>query len=273
MKKWTSLVLFSLACMIWFGGCSFLSDNQETESVAIAEESNEAEENNENEKEDKEYTIEYYQDTESTKPFSETTIGRVGEKVTIKTIKELGYSKEGYGFLGWKVYRVDDDKWLLKKKNSGDSEWRSLEGGKLPKGYSFRLLTEGRDLNQKSTDGVIRLYADWGVMYTIKYYPNVDSEDSEAITRDAVRGLLTDCETISDLGFNKEGYTFIGWRLYREIDDKWFLVNENGESGWYELEEGELPSGYSFSYREDGSQLRAPTTEGAVRLYAEWEEN
>ena len=261
MKKKLSLVFLVAvsASLIAMSGCSKIVDQLDpTEKASVSESDDE---NN--------YTIEYYPDVDSSEASSETTLAIAGQETKLLTIEELGFSKDGYGFLGWRINRETDDKWFLRDSNK-KSGWYSLVNGKLPEGYTFDLRGDGGVLIKPATEGTVRLFAYWGPKYYIEYYADIDSEEPSSITTEGICGKWTTIETLENLGYDDTDDTFVGWRINRSIDDKWYLKDPNGKSDWYSLEDGELPTGYTFNYRDDGAKFWAPTSSGEVKLYAEW---
>ena len=44
---------------------------------------------------------------------------------------------------------------------------------------------------------------------------------------------------IEELSFSKDGEKFAGWKVFREVDDTWDLVDKKtNEKGWYKLVDG-----------------------------------
>ncbi len=106
--------------------------------------------------------------------------------------------------------------------------------------------------------------------YTIEYYDDIDATIPAEKTTQAVSGVKTTLLSVDELGFDKVNRSFAGWRLYRDLDNTWYLRCPDGKSRWLSLENGELPNGYSYSLREDGSTTTSPTTGGKLKLYAQW---
>jgi hypothetical protein len=216
------------------------------------------------------FTLQYYPDVDSETPSEKTTEAVYGEETPILSVEELGFTKEGYGFLGWREMREVDGKWYVQDAK-GKKDWIEVKDGKLPKGYSYVLRRDGDKVTTAAKKGIVRLYAEWGIVYTIQYYPDVDSETPSDIVTTAVSGIWTPTETIEHLGFAQDGKKFVGWRVYRESDEKWSVISPEDKNVWTVLEDGDLPEGYKYHYREDGGKLLNPTTKGIVRMYAEWE--
>ena len=106
--------------------------------------------------------------------------------------------------------------------------------------------------------------------YVIQFFPDVDSEHPIDVYVTGTAGEKTIIPKIQELGIEKEGYLFEGWRLYRGIDNSWYLRDARGKGIWAKLEKGKLPEGCNYALREDGGTLIAPTTEGGVCLFAQW---
>ena len=220
------------------------------------------------------YKVLYYADVDSFVPSDQTTTGVYGQETKLLTTRELGFSKNGYVFEGWRLYRESDGAWFVKDAETTAS-WEVLENGELPDGWTFALRNDGGTLIAPTQSGNVCLYAQWGPegdydTYRIEYYSDVDSTEPSELTTIAAYGIETPLMTCEQLGFEKVGYEFEGWRIYRDMDEKWFLKNEKGSAGWYPLEDGELPSGYSYALRGEDGTLAGAATSGTVRLYAQW---
>ena len=79
--------------------------------------------------------------------------------------------------------------------------------------------------------------------YTIQYYLDPESSAPSELKTTAIPGETTQLLTLKELGFSKDGYVFEGWRIYREVDNKWYLSDREGNYLWHELKNNELPEG------------------------------
>lgn len=105
--------------------------------------------------------------------------------------------------------------------------------------------------------------------YTI-YYHKTDTGAANGITTTVAYGVSTATRKAAALGYSKTGYTFAGWKVYREIDDKWYVVNKSGTAAWKKLTNGTLPSGYSFYLYSNGAAVSKNALNGKVHFYATW---
>ena len=105
------------------------------------------------------YTISYRLDDSSTAHSTSTKV-TVGTETAIPSVSELGYSKPGMSFAGWKCYRDSDGKWWATLP-SGKAGWVSLKNGALPEGCSYRLLPNKWKSAWSASTGCVQLYAVW----------------------------------------------------------------------------------------------------------------
>ena len=105
------------------------------------------------------YTISYRLDDSSTAHSTSTKV-TVGTETAIPSVSELGYSKPGMSFAGWKCYRDSDGKWWATLP-SGKAGWVSLKNGALPEGCSYRLLPDKWKSAWSASTGCVQLYAVW----------------------------------------------------------------------------------------------------------------
>ena len=137
------------------------------------------------------------------------------------------------------------------------------------------VAVESADDETESEDEEETLAEEEGVQaeaheYNIYYYESIDAaEPSDQVTV-AVYGTKTKILTIDELGFAQEGKVFEGWRMYRAMDNKWYLRNDNGKNHWTALEDGNLPEGTHWMLRKNGASLTKPAKEGDIYLYAQW---
>ncbi len=102
--------------------------------------------------------------------------------------------------------------------------------------------------------------------FTVKYYLNDTETQSSNQTTLVNYGTETPTLTIRELGFYIKGKVFLGWRVYREIDQCWKFTNGNEEI-WAK----EKPNGYDYLLYVNGNIVAKTTAPGTVvRLYAQW---
>ena len=137
-----------------------------------------------------------------------------------------------------------------------DSEENGDEDSSDPEESSDESEAEGQDTDAHE--------------YTIYYYDDVDAAEPSDQTTIATYGTKTKLLTIKELGFSQNGKVFEGWRMCRDIDNKWYVRLASGKVRWKALEDGELPEESHWQLRKNGTSLTKPAKEGDVRLYAQW---
>lgn len=211
----------------------------------------------------------YYHGSDTASAISTTTIVNYGTSTA--TIKGSAlFSKTGYTFNGWKVYREYDKKWAL-KNSSGKQVWKALNNdGSLPSGYSYYLYTNGANVSMTARSGRVHFYAQWKAnAFTIRYH-NSDGTAASNITTTVTYGISMSTKTVTSLGFGKNGYSFNGWKVYRSSDKKWALKDNSGKQVWKTLDNGSLPDGYSFYLYTNGSKVSMTAPSGTVDFYGQW---
>lgn len=108
--------------------------------------------------------------------------------------------------------------------------------------------------------------------YTIKYHAD-DATNESSKTTSVVYGVKTKTLTIKELAFSKTGKDFAGWRAYRDVDDKWYVIGVNGKASWVKLTDGKLPSGSRFYTYKDGHSVAKTAHSGTVHFYAQWKDD
>ena len=83
-------------------------------------------------------------------------------------------------------------------------------------------------------------------------------------------GVSTKTKSISDLGFSKTNQVFVGWKAYRECDDKWYMTDNNGKNSFKKLVNGKLPANHTFYLYRNGQPVSATASSGLVHFYAQW---
>ena len=120
------------------------------------------------------FTVYYHADTSFTSAaLSKTTKVAYGTKTKLFTLSELGLSKTGYRFTGWRIYREIDGRWLTIDAN-GNYVWLELTNGTLPKGYTFHLIKDGGFITKAATSGKVHLCAQWEP--TVKDIGDIDGD-------------------------------------------------------------------------------------------------
>ena len=164
-------------------------------------------------------------------------------------LSRTGYTSTGYWLTaGTNFIAVHEDDTSL---NSGEA---------VAKAFGMTL--------EKSSQGV-RVYAQWQINnYTINYNP---SGGHGSMNSNTVQWGQT--FTYSKNTFVREGYKFVGWNLYRNNDNKWYVKSH----GWL-TEDEILANGHSKKvYKDeeimalDSSWINGNDAAREFTLYAIWE--
>ena len=186
-----------------------------------------------------------------------------------KISSDLGFSKKGKAFAGWKAFRDIDNKWLMSGP-SGTRSWENKEKVKKTGRHDYYLIKNDAAVVRSSPGGTLHLYAQWKSRdFTVLYHPGNDEDPLKPLTK-IVFGKRTKIKDISELKLKRSGCRFTGWKVYRDMDDKWLLRKNNGDLKWMKLTGKKIPSGYSHFLLADGGSLTKTSSGGTVHLYAQW---
>ena len=215
------------------------------------------------------YQIMYFRDVDTVGAPNYTMTATAGVHTPIALIEDLGFTKEGYVFEGWRLYRDADDSWYLRNPKGG-GVWVHLQDGTLPEGYHYALRTDGMDLIAPTQEGAVRLYAQWGGVSFMVAYHKDDKSPALELRQYVTYGEDNHMLSLEELGIKTGHKTFKGWKLYRELDNRWRMKDSEGKGSWERLEHGAPPAGFEFSLFPDQSILKTATTSGVVHAYAQW---
>ena len=215
------------------------------------------------------YRIKYYPSESGSEPVAEQVVP-YSRSAPIASLSSLGLSDDSSSFKGWKMRRTSDGKWFAQNQ-AGIKRYVGLIDGKLPDGYDYCLLKDGANLLRAASVGSsVGLYA---VMdspsYVVKYFSAGDAGEP---VKSVVAPYTTayQLESIESLGLLGDGKTFVGWKLHRVADDKWYAVS-NGKTRYVSLVDGKLPAGYSYRLvRDEGNLLKAAPQGTTLQLFAQW---
>ena len=101
-------------------------------------------------------------------------------------------------------------------------------------------------------------------------YHQDNNAAASALKTQVKYGTLTKTLTTSELGFAKDYHNFTGWRVYRTIDDTWYLKDSNGKNAFKKLVNGQLPAGHTYVLYKDGENVKQTASHGEVHLYGQW---
>ena len=184
----------------------------------------------------------YYHSSDTAAAGSTTTPITYGVTTATKTISELGFSKTGYTFSGWKVYRESDKKYVYYTNSD-----RTAFGWSAGTSYGYRLYPNGGTVTTTTPNAndKVHFYAQWTAnSYTINYNGNGStggSTLSSSHTYDEAKNLTAN-------GYTRTGYIFNGWN-----------TKSDG-------------TGTSYSDKQSVKNLTS-SNGGTVTLYARWKDN
>ena len=172
------------------------------------------------------------------------------------------FTRTGYTFQGWNVYRESDKKWQC-----GSKIWKT-EQEMAQGGFTKRLLANKyKTIYPTTVNGdTVKLYAVWKpITYSIMYLSNYGDGYMSMQTFTYGISQATAANT-----FTRPGYTFKGWYCFRNSDNKW-LCND---VGWVSRDEIDR-KGYTKRLRANQYKSKWPTTvDGdSIVLYAVWKKN
>ncbi len=213
------------------------------------------------------YTV-YYHQTIASSAAPQTTQVIYGKSTPTLATSDLNFSNGSSTFLGWKAYRDNDNKWWVTLPN-GKGGWVETINGKLPDGCTYRLLPDGWKTGWSAQSGSVHLYGTWKNSYIIQYHTSVVSSAAPQTTQ-VIYGKSTPTLATSDLNFSNGSSTFLGWKAYRDNDNKWWVTLPNGKGGWVETINGKLPDGCTYRLLPDGWKTGWSAQSGSVHLYGTW---
>ncbi|MBQ7647399.1 MAG: InlB B-repeat-containing protein, partial [Clostridia bacterium] len=133
-------------------------------------------------------------------------------------------------------------------------------------------------LSYKSGSGDFTPVADASTpIYTVKYNANGGTDTGTNTTSgyykmNATRHVYGISTNLRPNYFEKSGYTFEGWYLYRQSDKKWLYI-DNGSTRWYT--KGEQPEGAYLALYGDKRSVAYLTNvnDDVITCYAQWKPN
>ena len=211
------------------------------------------------------YTI-LYHENDNAAAGNITTSVPYGTSTRTLTPQDLNYNTTGKTFLGWRVVRESDGKTYVKNKDG-----KSYFGASIPSGGSLSLYAEGVEVAKTAPAGtVVHFYAQWATAensYTIQYHET--NEAAASASSQVVYGTSTPITTIADLGYSTNGREFLGWRVYREKDQTWYVMDIYGKKYWSKT----VPANGSYCLYPDGVSVAKTTSNGyTVHFYGQWQE-
>lgn len=217
-------------------------------------------------------TVNYYSNY-ATESFADAlnTVGS-NKNVIVRTVTYL-YDNE-YTNGHWDYSYSGASTYLGRTGYTGTGYWgTSTSGGTLVSqsaSYSTgQALAEAVGKSLKTGNASVNLYPQWQInTYTIVFNANGGFGNMSSQTVD-----WQETFTLSNNTFVREGYKFIGWNLYRNIDSKWYV---NGQ-GWLTDDEilvGEYEKKIYLNQDElilDMSWIKGNEDARQYTMYAIWE--
>lgn len=210
---------------------------------------------------EKAFTIKYHS-SDTAEASSQTTKVVLGVSTKTLTSTELGFTQSGKVVKGWKAYRESDKSWAV--TDGKQMTWAK----ELPEGYDYYMYWDGTNCANTGVEGdIVHFYAIWvNNIFTVEYYLNDDATKPSTKTTTVNIGTDTAILTTKELGFSMKNKVFIGWKVYRTLDDSWRFTNGE-QSIWAK----EKPEGYDYMLYAEGNVIsRTSTPETVVKLYAQW---
>lgn len=185
-------------------------------------------------------TVNYYSNY-ATESFSDSLNAVGANKNVIVRTSDFYYDNDYTANGHWDYSFKDSSTYLGRTGYTATGYWgTSPSGGTLVKQSapyaSGQAMAEAVGKSLKNGNASVNLYAQWQInTYTVSYnanggYGNMNSQSVK----------WNDTFVVSDNSFIREGYKFIGWNLYRNSDNKWYVASH----GWL-TEDEILAKGYS----------------------------
>ena len=174
------------------------------------------------------------------------------------------FTKEGYNFIGWKVYNETTKKYMC-YINSDQTERGSREKSVCEK-YGYFLYHDNHNVHTTAKPGeTVKFIAQWNNKFTIKY----DSNGGTGEMADQVIAYGTPTDTRKNK-FTKEGYNFIGWKVYNETTKKYmcYINSDQTERG---SREKSVCEKYGYFLYHDNHNVHTTAKPGeTVKFIAQW---
>ena len=159
------------------------------------------------------FKVRYHADEEAVAAENTTTV-TCGTPTNLLTLSELGFSKAGYHFEGWKIRDDNSDKWYAKNPN-GELCWVYPDTEALPDGYEFCLYPENQSVSTLVAYGTVDLYAQWKEsVLSITTHPQSVTAAPNTVTTFTVKAT-------------GEGLTY-QWRFRNNKDSAWINCTWTG---------------------------------------------
>lgn len=172
-------------------------------------------------------------------------------------LRACSFTRPGYFFGGWRVFREFDDTYRGYRNGSATEEWLKLEDV-----YEYDLFADRATVSKTTKIGDITLTAFWiSELYDIYF----DSDGGEG-WMDTATVRYADGYTLPENTFTKEGFIFSGYTAARSYDDRVYGYRKNSDRAEW-LDERDLYKEHVFY---PGDQVKKLTYDGLVTFTAQF---
>lgn len=174
-----------------------------------------------------------------------------------KALSPCAFTRPGYFFGGWRIYREYDDTYRGYRNGSDEEEW--LHADEV---YNYHLYKNEAKVSKTTKIGDVTLTAFWiNELYDIYF-----TSDGGEGWMDTVSVRYADSYTIPENSFIKDGYIFSGYTAVRSCDDRVYGYRRGSDTPEW-LEEEDVFKEHIFS---PGDRVNKLTYDGLVTLTAQF---
>ena len=191
-------------------------------------------------------------------------VGRMSDQSALygrnNLLKNNLFKRVNYNFLGWNAYDKNNDLWYCYSQNNELNWYKENE-------CSSKYLYKNREKFIETNDNynIIIMYAQWSDEYIIDYNANggIGETSSQTIHYNNPEQLITN-------NFSKDNNYFMGWRIYRSIDDSWYCYasNDNEKKDWLKKSNCDKNGYVIFKNEQIPNFNTIPSSN--ITLYAQW---
>lgn len=191
-------------------------------------------------------------------------VGRMSDQSALygrnNLLKNNLFKRVNYNFLGWNAYDKNNDLWYCYSQNNELNWYKENE-------CNSKYLYKNREKFIETNDNynTIIMYAQWSDEYIIDYNGNggIGEMSSQTIYYNNPEQLIAN-------NFSKDNNYFMGWRIYRSIDDSWYCYasNDNEKKDWLKKSNCDK-NGYVMFKNEQISNFNTIPSSN-ITLYAQW---
>lgn len=221
------------------------------------------------------FNIKYCKDSNVSAYINDTSLKNTNILYNVLTkIKKNTFSKKGYLFKGWNVYKVETGKWMYQDPSTGTLSW--YKEGEQPSGYTKRLCSDQTSLAKTTSPGThLLLCAVWSATDSFYVSFNANGGSGTMSSKSVKYGTATKMPNNTFTRINKDSGsakgTFKGWNIYNAENEKWLYTGTDGTRSWYK--EGTQPVGYVKTAYGNGTTISATAQPGQhLIFYALWDE-